>query len=280
MKGFGQTHGRSHRVPGFGISLGLAVTYASLVILLPLAVLALRGASLGPSKLIALAFDARARSAYALTFGAAAIATLVNATLGVIVAWSLTRYRFPGRGIVDALIDLPLALPTAVSGIALAGVYGQRGVLGSILARAGIDGAYSRLGVVLALVFVGLPFVVRSVEPMIAELSVEEEEAAASLGASRFTTFRRVILPALGPAILTGAALSFARALGEYGSVVFISGNMPYKTEIASLLIMTRLEQYDYDGATAIATVMLTASFALLFLVSRLEGWSGRRVSA
>jgi sulfate transport system permease protein len=197
----------------------------------------------------------------------------------VILAWVLTRYRFPGRGLVDALVDLPFALPTAVAGIALTGIYASKGWLGRYLVQIGIQAAFSRLGVIIALVFVGLPFVVRTVQPVLEDIDLDQEEAAATLGATRFQTFRRVTLPALWPAVITGFTLAFARALGEYGSVVFISGNMPMKTEITPLLIMTKLEQYDYAGATAIAVVMLTISFALLLVVNRLQAWSGKRVS-
>jgi sulfate transport system permease protein len=199
---------------------------------------------------------------------------------GVLLAWVLVRYRFPGRDAVDAVVDLPFALPTAVGGIALTTVYSQRGWIGGALASVGVEAAFTRLGVVIALIFVGLPFVVRTVQPVLADFDVEQEEAAATLGATRFQTFRRVVLPAILPAALTGTTLAFARALGEYGSVVFISGNMPNKTEIAPLLIMTRLEQYDYAGATAIAVMMLAASFMLLLLVNRLQAWSGRRAPA
>jgi sulfate transport system permease protein len=256
------------------------VTYLCCVVLIPLSMIALQASRIGASKLLSAALGPRALAAYGLSFGAALAAAVVNAVFGVLLAWVLVRYRFPGRALVDALIDLPFALPTAVGGIALCTVYGPRGWLGAALAEVGIEAAFSRLGVVIALVFVGLPFVVRSVQPVLAELDLAEEEAAATLGATRFVTFRRVILPALVPAALTGATLAFARALGEYGSVVFIAGNMPGRTEIAPLLVMTRLEQYDYAGATAIAVVMLVASFGLLLLVNRLQAWSGRRVSA
>jgi sulfate transport system permease protein len=259
-------------LPGFGLSLGLTLAWLGLLVLLPLSMIALQAAHIGGARFLEIAFAPRALAAYALSFGAALVAALINAVFGVLVAWVLVRYRFPGRGLVDALVDLPFALPTAVGGIALTTLYSKRGWLGGALAHLGVEAAFSRLGVVIALVFVGLPFVVRTVQPVLADLDAAEEEAAATLGAGRFLTFRRVILPAIVPAALTGATLAFARGLGEYGSVVFISGNMPGKTEIAPLLIMTRLEQFDLPGATAIAAVMLLVSAALLLAVNRLGG--------
>jgi sulfate transport system permease protein len=270
---------RRSALPGFGPAMGITLLYLSLIVLLPLSMVVWKTSELGWARFWATAMTDRAIAAYALSFGASLVAALVNVVFGVLCAWVLVRYRFPGRGVVDALVDLPFALPTAVGGIALTGVYSSRGVVGSALARLGIDGAFSRLGVVIALVFVGLPFVVRTVEPVLEDLDAAEEEAAATLGATRLQAFRAVVLPAILPAAVTGGTLAFARALGEYGSVVFISGNMPYRTEIAPLLIMTRLEQYDYAGATAIAVVMLVASFALLLVVNRLQAWSGSRVS-
>jgi sulfate transport system permease protein len=266
-------------LPGFGPAMGITILYLSLIVLLPLSMVVWKTTELGPARFLATALTDRALSAYALSFGASFVAALVNVVFGVLCAWVLVRYRFPGRAVVDALVDLPFALPTAVGGIALTGVYSSRGVVGSALARIGVDAAFTRLGVVIALTFVGLPFVVRTVEPVLQDLDAAEEEAAATLGATRLQAFRAVVLPAILPAAVTGGTLAFARALGEYGSVVFISGNMPYRTEIAPLLIMTRLEQYDYAGATAIAVVMLVASFALLLLVNRLQAWSGARVS-
>lgn len=263
-------------LPGFGLSLGYTLACLGLLVLLPLSTLALKTATMGVPRFFATVTSDRALAAYRLSFGAALVAAVVNGVFGGILAWVLVRYRFAGRGLVDALVDLPFALPTAVAGIALTAIYSPKGWIGSSLSRLGIDVAFTPLGVVLALTFVGLPFVVRTVQPVLAELDADQEEAAATLGATRWQTFRRVILPAVTPALLTGFALSFARGVGEYGSVVFISGNMPGKTEIAPLLIMTKLEQYDYAGATAIAVVMLLVSFVLLFAVNRLQAWSGR----
>ena len=257
--------------------MGVAVTYLSIVVLLPLAVLFLRASTLGWGELWRVVSSPRAVASYELSFGASAVAAAINAVFGVVVAWVLVRYRFPGRDVVDALVDLPFALPTAVGGIALATVYSKTGVLGRRLYALGIQSAYSRVGVVIALVFVGLPFVVRTVQPVLAELDLEQEEAAATLGAGRFETLRRVVLPTILPAALTGFALAFARAVGEFGSVVFISGNMPQKTEIAPMLILTKLEQFDVTGATALAAVMLVVSFALLFAINRLQAWSASR---
>jgi sulfate/thiosulfate transport system permease protein len=222
------------------------------------------------------AWTPRVVASYKLTFTTSLVAAAINALFGLVVAWTLVRYTIPGKKIIDALVDLPFALPTAVSGIALTAVYSQNGWIGQFMEPLGIKTAFSPLGITIALIFIGLPFVVRTLQPAIEEIDRETEEAAASLGASRLQTFWRVILPAILPALLTGFALSFARALGEYGSVVFISGNMPMRTEITSLLIITKLEQYDYAGATAIATVMLTASFAVLLSINLLQWWSGR----
>jgi sulfate transport system permease protein len=257
--------------------MGITITYLSILVLIPLSMIFLKTSTLGAGRFWELVSSKRALASYTLTFGASAAAALINAVFGVLVAWVLVRYRFPGRGIVDAIVDLPFALPTAVGGIALTAIYSSKGWVGRFLEPLGIKAAFSPLGVVIALTFVGLPFVVRTVQPVLADIDADQEEAAALLGASRWMTFRRVILPAILPAIVTGAALSFARAVGEYGSVVFISGNMPMKTEITPLLIMTRLEQFDYAGATALAVVMLVASFVLLFIVNRLQAWSGAR---
>ncbi|MEO5729461.1 MAG: sulfate ABC transporter permease subunit CysT, partial [Byssovorax sp.] len=253
--------------------------FLSLFLFLPLIAVFVEALRDGASAYLAAITAPDTLSAIRLTLLTTCIAVPLNVVFGVILAWVLSRYRFPGRGLVDALVDLPFALPTAVAGIALTGIYAGKGWLGRYLVQIGVEAAFSRLGVVIALVFVGLPFVVRTVQPVLEDIDLDQEEAAATLGATRLQTFRRVTLPALWPAVITGGTLAFARALGEYGSVVFISGNMPMKTEITPLLIMTKLEQYDYAGATAIAVVMLTISFALLLVVNRLQAWSGRRVS-
>ena len=271
---------RRHSLPGFGLALGWTVTWLSLIVLVPLAALAWKSASLGPGEFWALATSPRALASYRLTFGAALVAATVNLVLGTIVAWVLVRYRFPGRWLVDALVDLPFALPTAVSGIALTTLLAPSGWLGGPLHELGLDVVFTRAGIAIALVFIGLPFVVRTVQPVLADLEPELEEAAAVLGASRWQTISRVIVPAVAPAAITGFALAFARAIGEYGSVVFIAGNKPLETEITPLLIMTRLENYDVAGATALALVMLTFSFALLLLINLLQGWSRRRAVA
>ena len=271
--------GRRGVLPGFGLSLGYTVLYLGLLVLLPLSALVMRASSLGLGELFRVVTERRALAAYELSFLASFAGASVNAVFGVVVAWVLVRYEFPGRRIVDALVDLPFALPTAVAGIALTTVYSKDGVLGSLLARLGIEVAFAPLGVAVALTFVGIPFVVRTVQPVLEELDDDVEEAALLLGASRWQTFSRVLFPALLPALLTGFALAMARALGEYGSVVFISGNMPLRTEIAPLLIVTKLEQYDYAGATAIASVMLGASFLMLLLVNLLERWARRAES-
>jgi sulfate transport system permease protein len=263
---------RKRRVlPGFGLSLGFAATYLGLIVLLPLAALIVKAASATPSEFLAAAFSERAVAAYRVSFGASLAAALFNAVFGPVLAWVLVRYRFPGREAIDALVDLPFALPTAVAGITLTALLAQNGLVGEQLARLGIQVAYTKLGIAVALAFIGLPFVVRTVQPVLADVDREWEEAAATLGAGRWRTFRSVILPVLWPAIATGFAMAFARGIGEYGSVVFISGNMPYETEIAPLLIVTQLEQYDYVGATAIAVVMLSASFALLLTMNALQ---------
>ncbi|WP_437635947.1 sulfate ABC transporter permease subunit CysT [Sorangium sp. So ce854] len=260
--------------------MGITVTYLSLLVLVPLSMIFLKTATLHPAEIWAVVTSPRAVASLKMSFAASLIAAGINAVFGVLVAWVLVRYTFPGKSIVDALVDLPFALPTAVGGIALTAIYAQQGWVGRFLYPLGIESAFSRLGVVIALTFVGLPFVVRTVQPVMEELEVDQEEAAASLGAGRFEIFRRVLLPSLWPSILTGFAMSFARAFGEYGSVVFISGNMPLKTEITPLVIMTKLEQYDYAGATALAMVMLLCSFLLLFLINRLQAWSGARASS
>jgi sulfate/thiosulfate transport system permease protein len=264
-------------LPGFGLSTGFTVLYLCLVVLVPLSTLAFRSSTLGWEDAWRIVASPRALASYRLSFGTAFAAAAVNVVFGVLVAWVLARYRFPGRSLVDAVVDLPFALPTAVSGIALTAVYARNGTIGRHLEPLGIQAAFSPLGITIALTFIGLPFVIRTVQPVLEDLEVELEEAAAVLGAGRFDTFRRVILPAIVPAALTGFALAFARGLGEYGSVVFISGNMPLKTEIAPLLIMTRLEQFDYAGAAAIAMVLLGASFVLLLAINRLQAWTRTR---
>jgi sulfate/thiosulfate transport system permease protein len=269
---------RQHSVvPGFGLTLGYTLTYLSLIVLIPLAALVVKGAAQPWTHFSDAVFDPRTMAAWRLTFGTALIASLINAVFGLIVAWALARYDFPGRRLLDALIDVPFALPTAVSGIALTAIYSQNGWIGRWLEPLGIKAAFSPLGIVIALTFIGLPFIVRSVQPAIEDLDAAVEEAAVLLGATRWQTLWRVILPALQPALVAGFVTAFARALGEYGSVIFISGNMPMKTEIASLLIVTRLEQYDYTGAAAIALLMLVSSFVLLFAVNAGQWWSARR---
>jgi sulfate/thiosulfate transport system permease protein len=258
-------------LPGFGITLGFAVAYLSIIVLLPLSALVLRPATLGLDGFLAVLTDSRVLAALRLSFGAAFIAALVNAFFGLIVAWILVRYNFPGKRVVDALVDLPFALPTAVAGIALATIYAPNGWIGSLVAPLGIKIAFTPVGVLLALIFIGLPFVVRSLQPVLQDLDKEVEEAAVSLGANRGQTFWLVILPAILPALLTGFALAFARAVGEYGSVIFIAGNMPLVSEIAPLLIVVQLEEYDYGAATAIAAVMLAASLLLLAIGAVLQ---------
>jgi len=259
-------------LPGFGLSLGVTVTSLSVLVLLPLAALAWKSASLGGADFAKAVLAPRALAAYRLSFGAAFVAAGINVVFGLVIAWVLARYRFPGRSLVDAMVDLPFALPTAVAGIALTTLYSENGWLGRFLEPHGFKVAFAPAGIVVAMIFVGLPFVVRTVQPVLLDLDAHMEEAAATLGASRLRTLRTVILPAVMPAASTGFALALARAVGEYGSVVFISGNMPLKTEIVPLLIVTKLEQFDYAGATAIALVMLLASFALLFVINALQG--------
>jgi sulfate transport system permease protein len=263
-------------LPGFGLSMGYTLTYLSLLVLIPLSALFLKAGTLGPAALLHEVTGPRALAAYKLTFGASAVSAVLNAVLGVLIAWVLARYRFYGKAVFDALIDLPFALPTAVAGISMTTLYAENGWLGEPLSKLGIKVAFTPLGVVVVLTFVGLPFVVRTVQPVLEELDADLEEAAAVLGATRFQTFRLVVFPTILPALLTGFALAFARALGEYGSVVFISGNMPMRTEIAPLLIVTKLEQYDYAGATAIAALLLVSSFSILLLINLLQRWSRR----
>jgi sulfate transport system permease protein len=271
---------RRRVLPGFGLTLGVTLTYLSLIVLIPLSAAFIRTASLSWPAFVATVTAPRVLASYRLTFGAALTAALINALFGLLVAWVLARYRFAGRRVIDALIDLPFALPTAVAGIALAGLFAPQGWIGAWLTPLGIKVAFTPLGVVVALTFIGLPFVVRTVQPVIESLPRELEEAATTLGASSGATFRRVVFPTILPALITGFALAFARAIGEYGSVIFIAGNMPMVSEITPLLIVTRLEQYDYAGATAIAVVMLVASFALLLAINALQAWTRRRQGA
>ncbi len=268
---------RRHSVlPGFGLSLGVTVLYLSLIVLVPLSAAFIKTASLNWVAFVAAVTSPRVLASYRLTFGASFLAAVINAVFGLLVAWVLVRYRFPGRRVIDAMVDLPFALPTAVAGIALAALYSTNGWIGELLAPAGIKVAFTPLGVLVALIFIGLPFVVRTVQPVLEDLQPELEEAAATLGANRIQTFRRIILPTVLPALLTGFALAFARAIGEYGSVIFIAGNMPMVSEITPLLIITKLEQYDYAGATALAVVMLSISFLLLLLINLLQAWMRR----
>jgi len=269
---------RAHSVlPGFNLALGYTVLYLSLIVLIPLSALFFKTATLGWGGFFDLASGDRVLASLRVTFFTSFAAAALNAFFGLMVAWVLVRYTFPGKRIVDALVDLPFALPTAVAGITLATLYAPNGWLGQYFAAYDIKVAYTPLGIVVALTFIGLPFVVRTVQPVLADIEAEVEEAAASLGAGRWDVFRRVIFPAVYPALLTGFSLAFARAIGEYGSVIFIAGNMPYISEIAPLLIVAKLEQYDYAGATAIAVLMLLISFALLFAINGLQWWSRRR---
>lgn len=259
---------RRRVIPGFSLTMGYTVTYLGLFALIPLSTIFLKTAGMGWLNFWTTITSLRVLAAYQLSIGASLIGAAVNVVFGLIVAWSLVRYEFPGKSLVDAIVDIPFALPTSVAGITLTAIYAQNGWVGRLLAPLGIRVAFTPLGVIVALVFIGLPFVVRTVQPVLRDLETELEEASATLGATRSQTFRRVILPALAPALITGFALAFARALGEYGSVVFISGNMPMRTEVVPLLIMTKLEQFDYQGATAIALVMLILSFSMLFLIN------------
>ncbi|MGB0127926.1 MAG: sulfate ABC transporter permease subunit CysT [Rhodocyclaceae bacterium] len=267
-------------LPGLPLALGYTLVYLSLIVLIPLSAVGTKTLTLGWDAFWAAISNPRVVASYELSFGASLLAAAINVVFGLIFAWVLVRYRFPGKRLVDALVDLPFALPTAVAGIALATIYSPNGPIGSLLQPFGIEVAYTPKGVLLALVFIGLPFVVRTVQPVLAELEQEVEEAAAGLGASRVQTFRRVILPHLAPALLTGFAMAFARAVGEYGSVIFIAGNVPMVSEITPLMIITKLEQYDYAGATAVASVMLVISFALLLAINGLQGWTHRRARA
>lgn len=269
---------RRSAIPGFGLTLGVTLTILSLIVLIPLSAVAIKASALSPAQFVAAAFSERAIAAYRLTFGAAFVAAVINGMFGVLTTWALVRYEFPGKAVVNALVDLPFALPTAVAGIALATLYAPNGWVGQYLTPLGIKAAYNPVGVTIALIFIGLPFVVRTLEPVMRDLSADVEEAAASLGAGRFATIGRIILPALGPAWLTGFALAFARGVGEYGSVIFIAGNMPYKSEIAPLLIIIQLEQFEYANAAAIALVMLGVSFLMLLVINAIQAWSRRFV--
>jgi len=263
-------------IPGFGLSFGYTIFYLSLIVLIPLASVFVSAGQLTWSQFWTIVTSPRVVASYKLSFGASFIAAAINAVFGLLVAWVLVRYRFRGRKFLDSIIDLPFALPTAVAGIALTAIYAPTGWIGSFLEPLGIKTAFAPAGVVIALTFTGLPFVVRTIQPVLADLSKEHEEAAASLGATRIQTFTKVLFPEILPSLMTGSALSFARAIGEYGSVVFISGNMPMKTEITPLLIITKLEQFDYAGATAIAVVMLVISFAMLLVINLLQKWVTR----
>jgi sulfate transport system permease protein len=264
-------------LPGFGLALGYTVFYLCAIVLIPLAAMFLKASALTWHQFWHVVSSPRAVASYRLSFGASLIAALINLVFGVLVAWVLVRYNFPGRRLFDSMVDLPFALPTAVAGIALTTVYAPNGLLGRPLESIGIHAAYTPLGVTIALTFIGLPFVVRTVQPVLEDLDKELEEAAASLGAGRWQTFTRVLLPTILPAAITGFAMSFGRAVGEYGSVIFIAGNMPMRTEITPLLIITRLQEYDYTGATAIAVAMLVVSFIFLLLINLLQVWSGSR---
>ena len=264
-------------LPGFGLALGFTLFYLSAIVLVPLAALVLRPWSLGAGGVFREITEPRVLHSLALSFGASAIAAAVNTVMGLIVTWVLVRYRFPGKALLDALVDLPFALPTAVAGIALSTLYAPNGWLGAPLVAAGLHVSYTPLGIVVALIFIGLPFVVRTLQPVLVDAGREAEEVAATLGATRLQTFRRVVVPAVAPALITGTALAFARAVGEYGSVIFIAGNLPMRSEIAPLLIIIKLEQFDYAGAAAIGLVMLAISFVMLFALNALQAWAQSR---
>ncbi|GAA5629591.1 sulfate ABC transporter permease subunit CysT [Acinetobacter vivianii] len=268
---------RSRVLPGFGLSLGFTLAYVSLIVLIPLSAVFIKSLGIGWDGLWEILTSERILKSLQLSFSAALIAALVNVVFGLLLAWCLVRYTFPGKRIVDALVDLPFALPTAVAGIALTSLYAPTGWIGQYLSPLGIEVAYTPIGITLALIFIGLPFVVRTVQPVLSDIETELEEAASALGANRWQTITKIILPILFPALLTGFALAFARGVGEYGSVIFIAGNQPYKTEIAPLMIISRLEEYDYAGATTIAVVMLILSFGILFLINLVQAWASRR---
>lgn len=272
----GRSRARKRVLPGFGLTLGTSLLYLCLIVLIPLSATFTKAAGLGWERFWSVVTSPRVLASYKISFGASFAAAAINLVFGLLVAWVLVRYRFPGKRLVDGIVDLPFALPTAVAGIALTQVYAPNGWLGEPLMKLGVRAAYSQLGILIAMTFIGIPFVVRTVQPVLEDLDTQFEEAAQSLGASPAQTFWRVILPEVFPALLTGFALAFARALGEYGSVVFISGNLPFKTEIVPLLIITKLEQYDYRGATAIAVIMLVVSFLLLLLINVLQRCASR----
>ena len=276
----GSRRARKSIIPGFGLTMGFTVAWLSLIVLIPISLNFVRSAGMGWDAFAEVAFSPRAVAAYKVSFGTALAAACINGVFGLLIAWVFTRYTFPGKRLFDALIDLPFALPTAVAGIALTAIYASNGWVGQYLVPLGIEVAYNPVGITIALIFIGLPFIVRSVEPVLADLSVEVEEAALSLGARPWQVFARVIFPAIMPALLTGFALALARGVGEYGSVIFIAGNMPFKSEIAPLLIVTQLEQYNVDGATAIALVMLAISFSMLLFINVVQAWSRHRMAA
>jgi len=267
-------------IPGFGMTMGLSLLYLTLLVLIPLSMIFVNSAQIGPREFWSIATSERVLASLKISFSTSFIAAFINIIFGLLLAWVLERYTFPGRKVIDGLIDLPFALPTAVAGISLTTLYAENGWIGGLLRPLGMKVSYTPLGIVVALVFIGFPFVVRTVQPVLESIDLEVEEAAACLGATRFQTFVRVILPELLPALITGFALAFSRALGEYGSVVFISGNMPMKTEITPLLIRTKLEQYDYAGGTAVATIMLIISFVMLFLINMFQWWASHRHKA
>ncbi|MBO9544659.1 sulfate ABC transporter permease subunit CysT [Caulobacter sp.] len=267
---------RRSAIPGFGLTMGVTLTVLSLIVLIPLSAVVLKAADQSPAEFWAVATSQRSLAAYRLSFGAAFVAAVINSIFGVLTAWALVRYEFPGKTLINALVDLPFALPTAVAGIALATLYAPNGWVGQFLTPLGIKAAYNPVGVTIALIFIGLPFVVRTIEPVLRDAAEDVEEAAASLGANRIDTILRIVLPALAPAWLTGFAMAFARGVGEYGSVIFIAGNMPYKSEIAPLLIIIQLEQFEYARAATIAVVMLAVSFTMLLVINAIQAWARR----
>ncbi|MCE6434762.1 sulfate ABC transporter permease subunit CysT [Acinetobacter baumannii] len=268
---------RSRVLPGFGLSLGFTLAYVSFIVLIPLAAVFIKSFGIGWDRLWEILTSERILKSLQLSFSSALIAAFINVVFGLLLAWCLVRYNFPGKRLVDALVDLPFALPTAVAGIALTSLYAPTGWIGQYLEPLGIQVAYTPIGITLALVFIGIPFIVRTVQPVLSDIETELEEAASALGANRWQTITKIILPILLPALFTGFALAFARGVGEYGSVIFIAGNQPFKTEIAPLMIISRLEEYDYAGATTIAAVMLVLSFIILFVINLLQAWANRR---